>query len=106
QTMPAFGCGTVFRPPARQRRCLCRQLFADAGQCVQNRLGYLLKDGELADLIRDATKRQSNGLRIQRRGIGGGAADRLATSTDVIMQRRQEAQDVELAWVVVQDLVQ
>src|SRR4051812_39635936 len=61
---------------------------------------------ELADLVGDVAEHQGNGIWVQRRAIGGNSLDCLAAGAKLVVESSQEAKNVQLGWVVIQDLVE
>jgi len=104
--VPALGRSGGARAPPRQRGRLRRQALADAGQGVQDGLGQFLEDMELAHLMGNVAEHQGNGPRVQGRAIGRDAQDGLIAGADLVVESSEEAEDVHLGRVVVQDLVE
>ncbi len=79
------------------------QFFAGGGQGVQHRLENFLEDVELTDLMRHVGPPFLERLGVQFRAIRGDAPDCQAARVQPGLEVRQEAADVVLGRVVLQD---
>ena len=92
-------------PAARQGGQPGRQLLANPGHGVQNRVGQFLDDVELADLVGNGTEDQGNGLRVKRPTIGCDPPQCQAADIQLFLELGQESGDVHGRGRVVQHTI-